>query len=109
MIARIWHGVTLIENSKRFLEYIKNTGVKACIDTDGNQGVYVLWRPGDVNADFLFISFWESYESIRIFAGQDIENPFYFPDDEKFLIEPEKEVKHYEVQFMKVFPDPPGK
>jgi heme-degrading monooxygenase HmoA len=106
MIARMWHGVTLAEHNEAFLEYMKNTGIKTCIDADGNRGVYVLRRPGDVKVDFIFISFWESYESIRNFAGQDIEKPLYFPDDEKYLIEPEQEVKHYEVLFEQVSPAP---
>lgn len=102
MIARMWHGVTLAENNEAFMGYMKNTGIKTCIDADGNRGVYVLRRLGDVKVDFIFISFWESYESIRNFAGQNIEKPLYFPDDEKYLIELEQEVKHYEVLFEQV-------
>jgi hypothetical protein len=102
MIARMWHGVTLAENNEAFLEYMKSTGIKTCIDAAGNRGVYVLQHPGDAQVDFIFLSFWESYESIRNFAGQNIEKPLYFPDDKKYLIELEQEVKHYEVWFEQV-------
>jgi heme-degrading monooxygenase HmoA len=105
MIARMWHGTTLVENSEGFLEYMKNTGVKTCIDADGNRAVFVLQRSGDAQVEFIFLSFWESYEFIRNFAGQNIEKPVYFPDDEKYLIVPEQEVKHYEVLFELFSPD----
>ena len=48
MIARMWHGVTLVENSEAFLEYMKNTGVTECAVASGNQGVYVLRRSSDL-------------------------------------------------------------
>lgn len=97
MIARMWHGVTLVENSEAFLEYMKNTGVKECAAASGNQGVYVLRRSCNAHMEFIFLSLWESYESIRNFAGQLIEKPVYFSEDKQYLVELEPAVIHYDV------------
>jgi heme-degrading monooxygenase HmoA len=45
----------------------------------------------------LVISFWESLESIKEFAGVEIEIAHYYPEDNKFLLELEPKVSHYEI------------
>jgi hypothetical protein len=39
---------------------------------------------------------WDSYDSIRKFAGDDIEKAKYYPDDSKYLLEFEPTVQHCE-------------
>jgi heme-degrading monooxygenase HmoA len=48
-------------------------------------------------AHFLLVSLWDSRDSITKFAGSDITKARYYPDDEKFLLELEPTVNHYEV------------
>jgi hypothetical protein len=43
------------------------------------------------------ISLWESEEAIRGFAGDDIDVAVLFPDDDRYLIDRELAVSHYEV------------
>ena len=45
---------------------------------------------------FLTISLWDSLESIKRFAGDDYERARYYAEDEKFLLEFEPTVQHYE-------------
>ena len=49
------------------------------------------------SAHFLFVSFWESEEAIRRFAGDEIERARYYPEDASYLLELELDVAHYEV------------
>lgn len=97
MIARIWHGVTLESHSDEFFTYIRRTGEKDCRCTPGNCGVYVLRHRANGRAHFLFISLWDSFESIKRFAGSDYGKAVYYPEDEKFLLELEPAVAHYEI------------
>jgi heme-degrading monooxygenase HmoA len=97
MIARLWRGVTRKERSQEYLEYLNRTGVRDCKATPGNQGVYVLQRTRGINAEFIFISLWDSMESIRKFAGPDAEKAVYYPEDSDFLFQMTPEVEHYEV------------
>ena len=42
-------------------------------------------------------SLWDSWDSIRAFAGSDIDQAVYYPEDDRFLIERDLLVRHYEV------------
>lgn len=46
---------------------------------------------------FITYSLWESEEAIRAFAGDDIEAAVYYPEDDRFLIERDARVSHFEV------------
>jgi heme-degrading monooxygenase HmoA len=50
-----------------------------------------------LHREFLTFSLWESVDAIRAFAGDDIETAVYYPDDDRYLIERDATVRHYEV------------
>ena len=97
MIARTWHGVVPIDKADEYHQYLLRTGVPDYKATPGNRGVHVLRRMDETNAHFLLVSFWESLDHIRAFAGEDVEVARYYPEDAEFLIELEPQVTHYEV------------
>jgi heme-degrading monooxygenase HmoA len=97
MIARTWHGVTQVSKANEYLDYLKRTGVAEYEKTEGNRGVYVLQRVDGDQAHFLLLTLWESEDAIKRFAGSEIEKAKYYPEDEKFLLELEPNVTHYEV------------
>lgn len=97
MIARTWHGVVRLEKADEYHEYILRTGVPAYKATPGNLGVHILRRIEGDRAHFLLISYWESLEALRGFAGNDVEAARYFPEDREFLLELEPRVTHYDV------------
>jgi heme-degrading monooxygenase HmoA len=73
--------------------------MKDYLACSGNRGAKILCRelPEQQRAEFVFISFWDSLDSIKEFAGPDISKAHYYPDDRKFLLELEPTVSHYEV------------
>jgi len=97
MIARIRHGVTPASKSDEYLDYLNKTGVPDYKSTEGNLGVYVLHKIEGHQAHFLLVSFWKSIDSITKFARSDTAKARYYPEDEKFLLELEPIVSHYEV------------
>ncbi len=97
MIAREWRGRTPEAKSGDYLAYLRETGVRACLATSGNRGVFVLRRIEDGEAEFLFLSLWDSLEAIRAFAGPDLDRAVYYPKDAEYLLEMEPGVSHYEV------------
>jgi len=46
---------------------------------------------------FPLLTLWDSLESIKAFAGADVERARYYPEDEAYLLELEPTVTHYEV------------
>jgi len=97
MIARTWHGVTDAAKADEYFDYLKKTGVPEYQETEGNRGVYVLLRIEGDWAHFLLLTLWESEDAIKRFAGPDMERAKYYPEDQKFLLELEPTVTHYEV------------
>jgi len=71
--------------------------VTDCRATPGNRGVEVLRRTVGDETHFVFISFWDSMDAIRAFAGDDVERARYYPEDRDYLLELEPGVTHYEV------------
>lgn len=97
MIARIWHGVTPAAKAEEYLAYLNRTGLPDYLRTEGNRGAWILRRIDGDRAHFQALSFWESWEAIRRFAGDDVERAHYYPEDEQFLLELEPAVTHYEL------------
>jgi heme-degrading monooxygenase HmoA len=97
MIARIWSGRTPASKAGQYTEYMNQTGVKDLRKTKGNRGVLMFRRAQKDIAEFTIISFWDSKESIKQFAGDDINKAVYYPEDANYLLEMEPELKHYEV------------
>ena len=97
MIVRIWRGWTRTEDTEAYASYIKETGLAEYSATPGNQGAYLMSRTDNDSTEFLTISFWDSLESIRAFAGEDIEQAVFYPEDDGFLVDRETFVRHYRV------------
>jgi heme-degrading monooxygenase HmoA len=97
MIARTWRGATKAEDADAYVEYLEKTGFHEYSATPGNRGVLGLRRMVDGRAEFLLVTLWDSEEAIRKFAGGDIERAVFYPEDDRFLVDREERVDHFEV------------
>lgn len=98
MIARIWRGWVRTEDRAAYVEYIERTGMAEYRGTPGNQGAWMLARDlGDGRTEIVTLSFWASRDAIRGFAGDDIERAVFYPEDERYLVDRETTVTHFEV------------
>lgn len=97
MIARIWRGAVRREDGDAYAEYIERTGVAGYRSTAGNRGVTMLRRDVEDRCEFLILSLWESIDAVKAFAGDDYETAVFYPEDDRFLIERDLRVRHYDV------------
>lgn len=97
MIARMWHGIVPREKARHYYDYLKTTGLQDYRNSKGNMGIQVFRKQKNEQTHFLLITFWDSFESIKHFAGEDYEKARYYPKDEDFLLELEPLVNHYEI------------
>ena len=97
MMARIWHGKTSIEKYEAYTEFLKNVAIADYQKTVGFKELTFLRSIKDNEGHFTLITYWESLEVIKNFAGDDFEKAKYYPEDENFLLEFEEKVQHYEV------------
>jgi heme-degrading monooxygenase HmoA len=97
MIARMWRGWTSIQDADTYAAYIEETGIKGYRDTPGNLGAWILRRPQDDRCEFVTLSFWESLEAVKAFAGEDVAQAVFYPEDDRFLVDRELRVNHFEI------------
>jgi heme-degrading monooxygenase HmoA len=97
VIARVWFGRTKAGDFDAYVAYLRESGVLELERTPGNEGVLVLRRVDGDEAEFGVISFWESIEHVKAFAGEEVDAARYFPEDERYLLELTPELKHYDV------------
>jgi len=96
MITRVWHGRTKTTDAEPYRKFVINTGVKDYISTAGNLGAQIWQRPeGDVTHIWT-VSWWTDIESIKAFAGDEIDKAKYYDEDKNYLLEFEPHVMHYE-------------
>jgi heme-degrading monooxygenase HmoA len=98
MIVRIWKGWTRPEDAEAYASYVRKTGLAAYAATPGNRGAHLATRQDGALTEFVTISFWDSLEAIRAFAGDDLEKAVFYPEDDRFLVERETVVRHYVAQ-----------
>lgn len=97
MIVRLWHGRVPGPKAAAYREFLVARAIPDYRSVAGNLSVHVLERAdGDVT-HFVTMTFWESLDAIRAFAGEDVEAAKYYPEDAEFLLEYEPRVVHYEV------------
>ena len=97
MIVRMWHGRVPTSKTQEYREFLNARAIPDYQSVQGNISVHILERPeGDVT-HFITLTFWKDLESIKAFAGQDVEVAKYYPEDKDFLLEFEATVVHYEV------------
>ena len=97
MIARTWTGVVRHADADAYADYIRETGFAEYGRTTGNRGAWMLRRDDGDRTEFITLSLWDSVDAIKAFAGEDIEAAVLYPEDERYLIDSESRVMHYEV------------
>jgi heme-degrading monooxygenase HmoA len=97
MLARLWRGATSADDADAYLAYLRRTGLREYAATPGHRGTLTLRSVHGERAEFLLISLWESMDAIRAFAGEDVERAVFYPDDERFLIDRDDQVAHFEL------------
>ena len=60
----------------------------------GEQAAWVLRGLRGDEAEFVTLSFWDSADDIRGFAGDDIDRAVFYPEDDRYPVELELTVDH---------------
>ena len=97
MIARIWHGTTRLEDYEEYTGFMKSKAIPDYEKTEGFVKLIFLRNTNDNIGHFTLITFWKNIEVVKNFAGEDFEKAKYYREDEKFLLEFEEKVTHFEV------------
>ncbi|GLW29115.1 antibiotic biosynthesis monooxygenase [Actinoplanes regularis] len=94
----MWRGWVRTERAHEYVDYIARTGLVGYRETSGNLGAEMWTRDlGDGRTEVTTLSWWESLDHIRAFAGDDISQAVFYPQDDEYLVDRETTVTHHEV------------
>ncbi|GID20809.1 hypothetical protein Aab01nite_43990 [Paractinoplanes abujensis] len=94
----MWRGWVASERATEYVAYIDETGMAEYKATPGNLDAQMWTRDlGDGRTEVVTVSWWESLDTIKAFAGDDISQAVFYPSDDNFLIDRETTVTHFEV------------
>ncbi len=100
MIARVWHGWTTLENAAEYEHLLKEQifpGI-AAKGVDGYRGIQLLRRPLGDEVEFKTIMWFDAFEAVRQFAGEDYELAYVPPAARAVLAHFDERSQHYEVR-----------
>jgi heme-degrading monooxygenase HmoA len=99
MIARIWKARATAERVREYADYLKSTVVPELTAIHGYQGVTLLQRDQNGAVEVTVITWWESLEVIRAFAGEAVETAVVHDSAARMLIDFDRSVEHHQVTF----------
>ncbi len=97
MIVRIWRCTVSQEKLSEYLQHFQQSVYAEAKRLKGFRKVKILKRNTDNAVDLTVISFWESLDAIRGFAGDNIETAVVAPTAQAILLTFETTVTHHEV------------
>ena len=97
MVARVWHGRTPLNRTEEYRQYLFDVGVKNIATLPGNRGVQMMVAKTVDQGEFMVISYWDSGDAIKGYAGADYTKVHDLPRDKDFLIDKETLVRHFDL------------
>ena len=93
----MWHGRVSTSKADTYAKFLNERAIPDYRCVKGNLSVHILQRREGAITHFITLTYWDSLESIKGFAGASVEAAKYYPEDKEFLLEFEPTVVHYEV------------
>ena len=101
MVGRIWHGWTKPENADKYEALLKNEifpGI-AAKKVKGYKEIQLFRRPlGNDEIEFITIMWFDSWDAVKAFAGEDYERAYVPPKAREVLARFDERSQHYEIK-----------
>jgi len=99
MIARICKARATPARMREYEAYLKSTVASERAGIHCYQGVTLLQRDRNGAVEVTVITWWDSLDAIRAFAGEAIENAVVHDSAARMLVDFDRGVEHHEVAF----------
>jgi hypothetical protein len=96
MIARLWHGWTARENADVYEALLRTKILPGIHRVKGYAGAHLLRREAGQEMEFITLTFFESMDAVRAFAGENYEIAVVPPEARKLLSRFDGRSLHYE-------------
>ena len=100
MIGRIWHGWTKPANADKYEQLLKEEifpGI-AAKKVAGYNGIQLFRRPLENEIEFITIMWFDSWDAVKQFAGEDYEQAYVPPKAREVLERFDGRSQHYEIK-----------
>jgi heme-degrading monooxygenase HmoA len=100
MVGRIWHGWTTPENADVYENLLKSEvfpGIEKK-SVEGYRSIQLFRRTLDDEVEFVTIMWFDSWDSVKQFAGEDYEEAYVPPKAREVLSRFDERSLHYEVR-----------
>jgi heme-degrading monooxygenase HmoA len=99
MITRIWHGWTSKGNADKYETLLKSEVLPDIHRIQGYRGATLLRRNAGDEVEFITLTYFESLDDVRAFAGKDYEVAVVPPEARKLLTHFDERSAHYDTVF----------
>ncbi len=98
MIVRTWRAyAATAENADAYVRHLEGSVFPRLRGIAGHHSAHLLRRAADDRVELLVLTWWESMQAVRAFAGEAPENAVVEPEARAVLAEFDPTVRHYEV------------
>jgi heme-degrading monooxygenase HmoA len=97
MIARVWRGWATPHDADTYERHFRSSVVPHLSEIEGYRGARLLRRSDGGEESFVSITFFDSVDAIRAFAGEDVEAAVVEPEARRALSRVEERCTHYTV------------
>jgi heme-degrading monooxygenase HmoA len=97
VIARVWHGWTRPENADAYEKLLRSEVFPGIRRIDGFRGADLLRAEIGDEVEFVTVTFFDSLDAVRAFAGEDYELAVVPPEAQRLLTRFDERSAHYEL------------
>jgi len=97
VIARVWSARTTRERAPEYADHLRTAVLPVLKAVDGYRGARLWQRPIETGVEIVVVTYWDSLEAIRGFAGDEIERAVVAEEAAALLGEFDDRVRHYEL------------
>ena len=95
MIARFWTAKIAQAHAHIYADHLKSQVLTTVRKVDGYIGTKLLERDTGDGVEIVVITLWQSLDSIRKFAGSDLEKAVVSEDVVSLFLQYDRRVRHY--------------
>ena len=99
MIARIWRGWANTSNADAYYRHFTTNVAPNLKKITGHNGAYLLRHESKGEVEFVAVTFWETMETIKAFAGSNPDAAVVEPEARAALKAFDAFSRHYEVAY----------
>jgi heme-degrading monooxygenase HmoA len=95
MITRLWHGYTKPADADKYQRFLLINFLPSLHGINGYEGGYVLRKEDQHEVEFIVLTFWETIDAIKKFAGPELQTPVIAREAERWLSRSDQQAIHY--------------